>query len=55
MNTYREEKLPQVVEDRLQEAYDIIRKEERKKMRKKNVIMMALTLTACVAGSFPVK
>lgn len=23
-------------------------------MRKKNVIMMALTLTACVAGSFPV-
>ena len=35
MNTYREEKLPQVVEDRLQEAYDIIRKEERKKMRKK--------------------
>ncbi len=35
MNTYREEKLPQVVEDRLQEAYDIIRKEERKKMNKK--------------------
>ena len=37
MNTYREEKLPQVVEDRLQEAYDIIRKEERKKMRKKKI------------------
>lgn len=37
MNTYREEKLPQVVEDRLQEAYDIIRKEERKKMSKKKV------------------
>ena len=34
MNTYREEKLPQVVEDRLQEAYDIIRKEERKKMNR---------------------
>ena len=37
MNTYREEKLPQVVEDRLQEAYDIIRKEERKKMKKRRL------------------
>lgn len=37
MNTYREERLPQVVEDRLQEAYDIIRKEERKKMNKKKL------------------
>ena len=37
MNTYREDRLPQVVEDRLQEAYDIIRKEERKKMNKKKL------------------
>lgn len=35
MNTDREERLPQVVENRLQEAYDIIRKEERKQMKRR--------------------
>lgn len=35
MNTDREERLPQVVEDRLLEAYHIIRKEEQKQMKKR--------------------
>ena len=36
MNRNMEEKLPQAVEDRLQEAYDIIRKGEIKQMHKQS-------------------
>lgn len=37
-NRNREERLPQVVEDRLQEAYDIIRREEERKMTKRKSV-----------------